>query len=52
MERFSPEKEYFMHALVWLRVYLLPQEFCLEEILIGIDNMTGIYVKSSEATKQ
>jgi hypothetical protein len=51
-ERFSPEKEDFTHALVWLRLYSLPQEFWLEEILAGIDNTIGIYVKASEATKQ
>jgi hypothetical protein len=52
MERFSPEKEDFTHAPVWLRLYSLPQEFWLEEILAGIDNTIGIYVKASEATKQ
>jgi hypothetical protein len=30
----------------------LPQEFWLEEVLAGIGNTIGIYVKSSEATKQ
>jgi hypothetical protein len=30
----------------------LPQEFWLEEILVGIGNTIGVYVKSSEATKQ
>jgi hypothetical protein len=52
MERFSPEKEDFTHAPVWLRLYSLPQEFWLEEILAGIDNTIGIYVKASEATRQ
>jgi hypothetical protein len=52
MERFSPEKEDFTHALVWLRLYSLPQEFWLEEILAGIGNTIGSYVKASEATKQ
>jgi len=50
-EKFSPEKEDFAHAPVWLRLYSLPQEFWLEEVLAGIGNTIGIYVKSSEATK-
>jgi hypothetical protein len=52
MERFSSEKEDFTHAPVWLRLYSLPQEFWLEEILAGIGNTIGIYVKASEATRQ
>jgi hypothetical protein len=51
-ERFSPEREDFTHAPVWLRLYSLPQEFWLEEILAGIGNTIGSYVKASEATKQ
>jgi hypothetical protein len=51
-ERFNPEKEDFAHAPVWIRLYSLPQEFWLEEVLAGIGNTIGIYVKSSEATKQ
>jgi hypothetical protein len=31
---------------------LCPKEFWLEEILMGIGNTLGRYVKSSEATKQ
>jgi len=37
---------------VWIRLYSLPQEFWLEEILQGIDNTLGIEVKSVEATRQ
>jgi hypothetical protein len=51
-EKFNPEKEDFAHAPVWIRLYSLPQEFWLEEVLAGIGNTIGIYVKSSEATKQ
>jgi hypothetical protein len=51
-DRFSPEKEDFTMALVWIRLYSLPQEFWLEEILMGIGNTVGRYVKSYEATKQ
>jgi hypothetical protein len=52
MEKFSPEMEDFAHAPVWIRLYSLPQEFWLEEVLAGIGNTIGVYVKSSEATKQ
>jgi hypothetical protein len=51
-EKFNPEQEDFAHAPVWIRLYSLPQEFWLEEVLAGIGNTIGIYVKSSEATKQ
>jgi hypothetical protein len=51
-ERFSPEKEDFSHAPVWIHLYSLPQEFWLEEVLASIGNTIGIYVKYLEATKQ
>jgi hypothetical protein len=44
--------KYFAHAPVWIRLYSLPQEFWLEEVLAGIGNTIGVYVKSSEAMKQ
>jgi hypothetical protein len=47
-ERFSPEKEDFMVAPVWIRLYSLPHEFWDEEILEGIGNTIGSFVKSSE----
>ena len=31
---------------VWIRLYSSPQEFWLEEILMGIGNTVGRYVKS------
>ena len=51
-KKFNLEKEDFTHAPVWLRLYSLPQEFSLEEILTGIGNTIGIDVKASKATKQ
>jgi hypothetical protein len=51
-DHFCPEKEDFSFAPVWIHLYSLPQEFWLEEILMGIGNTLGRYVKSSEATKQ
>jgi hypothetical protein len=50
IDHFSPEKEDFSFSLVWIHLYSLPQEFWLEEILVGIGNTLGLYVKSSEAT--
>jgi hypothetical protein len=32
---------------VWIRLYSLPQEFWLEEILMGIGNTIDQYVKAS-----
>jgi hypothetical protein len=52
MDHFFPEKEYFSYAPVWIHLYSLSQEFWLEEILAGIGNTLGLYVKSSEATRQ
>jgi hypothetical protein len=52
IDHFSLEKEDFKMAPVWIRLYSLPQQFWLEEILMGIGNTVGRYVKSSEATKQ
>jgi hypothetical protein len=51
-EKFSPETEEFVHALVWIRLYSLSQEFWQEEVLAGIRNTIGVYVKSLEATKK
>jgi hypothetical protein len=47
-----PRKGRFSFAPVWIRLYSLPQEFWLEEILMGINNTLGRHVKSLEATKQ
>jgi hypothetical protein len=46
-DHFSLEKEDFTFAPVWIRLYSLPREFWLEEILTGIGNTLGRYVKSS-----
>jgi hypothetical protein len=50
-DRFIPEKEDFTMALVCIRLYSLPREFSLEEILMGIGNTMGRYVKYSEAKR-
>jgi hypothetical protein len=51
IERFSPEKENFTEAPVWIRMYSLPREFWEPEILEGIGNTLGSFVKISEVTK-
>ena len=40
-DRFCLEKENFAYAPVWICLYSLPQEFWLEEILMGIGNTLG-----------
>jgi hypothetical protein len=52
IDHFCSEKENFAYALVWIRLFSLPQEFWLEEILLDIGITLGKYVKSSEATIQ
>jgi hypothetical protein len=50
-ERFTPEKENFTEASVWIRLYSLPREFWELETLEGIGNTLGAFVKISEITK-
>jgi hypothetical protein len=50
-ERFTPEKEDFTTASVWVRLYSLPQEFWEMETLEGIGNTLGSFIKISEITK-
>jgi hypothetical protein len=50
-ERFAPEKEDFTAASVWIRMYSLPREFWEPEILEGIGNTIGSFVKIYEVTK-
>lgn len=37
---------------MWIRLYALPQEFYLGEILASIGNTLDVYVKSSKAMQQ
>jgi hypothetical protein len=50
-DHFYLEKENFTYASAWICLYSLPQEFWLEEILMGLVNTLGNYVKYFEATK-
>jgi len=51
-DHFNLEKEDFTMAPVWIQLYSLPQEFWLEEILMGIGNTVRRYVKSLEEKKE
>jgi hypothetical protein len=41
-----PEKEYFIISPLWIQLYLSPQEFWDEEILVGIGNTLGSFVQT------
>eukprot|EP00253_Pinus_taeda_P027077 PITA_27077 len=51
-ERYNPEKETMLDAPVWVRLFGLPDEFWDLEILEGIGNTIGSFVKAAEATKR
>lgn len=51
-ERYNPGKEKMMDAPVWVRLFGLPDEFWDPEILEGIGNTIGSFVKIAEATKR
>eukprot|EP00253_Pinus_taeda_P014645 PITA_14645 len=51
-ERYNPEKETMLDAPVWVRLFGLPNEFWDPEILEGIGNTIGSFVKAAEATKR
>eukprot|EP00253_Pinus_taeda_P013029 PITA_13029 len=49
-ERYNPEKEKLLEAPLWVRLFGLPDEFWDPEILEGIGNSIGSFVKAAEAT--
>lgn len=49
--RFNPDKEDLTWALVWIRMYSLPDEYWDEDILKDIGNGLGEYIKAAEETK-
>eukprot|EP00253_Pinus_taeda_P010874 PITA_10874 len=51
-ERYNPEKEKMLDGPVWVRLFGLPDEFWDPEILEGIGNSIGSFVKIAEATKR
>eukprot|EP00253_Pinus_taeda_P008691 PITA_08691 len=51
-ERYNPEKEKLLEAPLWVRLFGLPDEFWDPEILEGIGNSIGSFVKAAEATRR
>jgi len=49
--RFNPDMEDLTWALVWIRLYSLPNEYWDEDILRNIGNGLGEYIKAAEETK-
>jgi hypothetical protein len=48
---FIPKREDFFASLMWIHLYLFPQEFWEAETLEGIGNALGSFVKISLVTK-
>ena len=51
-ECYNPDKETFLVAPVWVRLFGLPIDFWDPEILEGIGNSIGSFVKIAETTKK
>eukprot|EP00253_Pinus_taeda_P013833 PITA_13833 len=51
-ECYDPDKENFLATPVWVRLFSLPMDFLDLEILEGIGNMIGRFVKIIEMTKK
>ena len=49
-ECYNPKKEQFLAALVWLQLFSLPEDLLDLEILKGIGNPNGDFVKISKIT--
>lgn len=49
-ECYNPEQEQFLAAPVWVRLFGLPMDYWDPEILEGIGNSLGSFVKIAEAT--
>ena len=51
-ERYNPDNEKMLEAPIWVRLFGLPVEFWDPEIMEGIGNTIGAFVKVAEATKK
>lgn len=51
-ERYNPDAEKLLAAPVWVRLFGLPSEFWKPDILEGIGNSIGDFVKVAESTKR
>lgn len=51
-DRYNPDDEKIMEAPIWVRLFVLLIEFWDREILEGIGNSIGTFVKVAESTKR
>jgi len=51
-DRYNPDAEKLLAAPIWVRLYGLPTEFWDPDILEGIGNSIGAFVKVAESTKR
>jgi len=51
-DRYNPDEEKLLAAPIWVRLFGLPMEFWDPEILEGISNSIGTFVKVVESTKR
>jgi len=49
---YNLDKETFMVSLVWVRLFGLPTDFCDPDILEGIVNSIGSFIKIADTTKK
>lgn len=51
-DRYNPDAEKLLAAPIWVRLFGLPMEFWDPEVLEGIGNSIGAFVKVAESTKR
>jgi len=51
-DRYNPDNEKMLAAPIWVRLFGLPMEFWDPDILEGIGNTIGTFVKVAESTKR
>lgn len=51
-DRYNPNHEKMLVALIWVRLFRFPMEFWEPDILEGIGNTSGTFIKVAESTKK
>lgn len=51
-DSYNPDHEKMIVAPIWVRLFSLPMEFCDPDMLEGIGNIVGTFVKVAESTKR
>jgi len=51
-DRYNPNNEKMLVAPIWVRLFGLPMEFWDPDILEGIGNTSGTFVKVAKSTKR